>query len=87
MPIQANGTVFTLNLAPFSVPRSHGPSTVDALSNIAQYKRECIWDPTWPGSALTWIYSYGMKVDPFRANHASIVVNYIERLPPAFHSM
>ncbi|KAI9912488.1 hypothetical protein PsorP6_005450 [Peronosclerospora sorghi] len=28
-----------------------------------------------------------MKLDPFRANQASILMDYIERLPPAFHSM
>ncbi|KAK1946349.1 hypothetical protein P3T76_001902 [Phytophthora citrophthora] len=79
--LQTTAKVFTANLAPFSVPCTLGPQSVDNLYNLNQYSSECVWNPSLVGTTLTWVDSFGVKVDPFAATEASVIASFVENLP------
>ncbi|GMF56711.1 unnamed protein product [Phytophthora fragariaefolia] len=78
---QATSVVFTASPAPFSLPRTLGPTTVNGLYSVSQYSSECVWDPTLHGTALTWTDASGRKVNPFGAAQTCVIDSFIEKLP------
>ncbi|KAI9981767.1 hypothetical protein PInf_009537 [Phytophthora infestans] len=82
--LHATSKVFTPTLAPYSYPHSLGPQSVDDLHNLQQYSVECVWNPTLYGTALTWMDSSGMKIDPFAAAEASVINSFVEPVPGGF---
>ncbi|KAE8991281.1 hypothetical protein PF011_g18002 [Phytophthora fragariae] len=56
----------------------------DDSATIFTYAEECIWDPTFTGSTMTWKDSAGACVNPFNASCTSIIDAFVEKLPDAF---
>ncbi|CAH0519298.1 unnamed protein product [Peronospora belbahrii] len=83
--LRATSKVFTPSPAPFSIPSSCGPITVDDLYNISQYRSECVWNPTFAGTALTWVDAIGMKVNPFDVLQSSVITTFIEKMPQSLN--
>ncbi|KAG1697926.1 hypothetical protein DVH05_015410 [Phytophthora capsici] len=78
--IEATTKVFATNPAPFSFP-SWGPQSIDELYSLNQYSSDCIWNPSLVGTTLTWVDSFGVKVDPFAATESSVIASFVENLP------
>ena len=68
----ATSVVFTASPSPFTLPRTGGPTSVDNLYNLAQYRIDCVWKPTLGGTVLSWSDAFGVKLDPFTATASSI---------------
>ncbi|RLN94792.1 hypothetical protein BBJ28_00013892, partial [Nothophytophthora sp. Chile5] len=79
--------VFTTSPSPYRLPRLNGPQTVDELSSITQYEAQCVWNPTFNGSALTWKDVSGVNVNPFAASPESVLESYTEKLSGDFHQL
>lgn len=82
--ICATSTVFTASPAPFYLPGSCGPTTVDSLYSLSQYRSECVWNPNLFGTALTWVDALGKKSNPFDATQSSIINSFNEVMPRSF---
>lgn len=80
----ASAAVFTVSPSSFSLPRAHGPRSVDQLESLSQYAEQCIWDPTVTGTTMAWKDSTGVSVNPFEASRESIVDSFVEKLPENF---
>ncbi|KAL4150964.1 hypothetical protein PRNP1_010350 [Phytophthora ramorum] len=85
--LSATAKIFTARPAPFSLPSSWGPKTVDELYYLSQYKSQCVWDPSLHGTALTWMDASGANVNPFNATESSVIDSFIEQLPQSYRQL
>ncbi|KAG3110347.1 hypothetical protein PI125_g10077 [Phytophthora idaei] len=82
--VHATTKEFTVMPGSFYLPERYGPKPIDGLTNVAQFKSECVADPILRGTALTWKDSTGVTLNPFNASSTSVIDSFIERMPQSF---
>ncbi|KAF1791212.1 Protein of unknown function DUF3638 [Phytophthora cactorum] len=82
--VHATTKEFTVMPGSFYLPERYGPKPIDGLTNVAQFKSECVADPILRGTVLTWKDSTGVTLNPFNASSTSVIDSFIERMPQSF---
>lgn len=70
----------------FSVPRQHGPTSVDEIESEDEVARRCVWYAAFGGTSFLWTdITSGNSVNPFKISRDISIEAFTESLPEQFN--